>query len=484
MFFSEHYSILRTSADDWFDPILDLDTPLFIDPFLVFKDREARWRGAHGSIVAHFQQAFELLARAGCDPHSQHFRAAVRTLQFPEPAETCLGYTANSTRGSGSGKRFAGFMAGSMCDAISRGVVQLRHFEELGILEEGIGPDRISDITTTILKPELIAYTQEVAGVRGVPLVEHRVRAGAFDKQRHGFVTVRVSLPTNPVTGGPLLLVPQRFLRDLPTINSDDWWDDMRSTELRDELNLELGKRVKKKEIVALAKRHPEKVAAWVRAREAEGARPYDLARDPNGVYAWSAATSRYAREHPVELPAVTSEAEFLAVIEKIVGAFRHFVEAGGGWRLLWDGDEEKPESAIQLLFHGIAKAYCQANNIVVDREVELGRGPVDFKFSSGYRFRALLEVKKLENGRFWHGLQSQLPSYLDSDQCTAGWLLAVRFRTEGVAAERAASGPREVRRTGEELGLDLRWALVDARPKLSASRAEPPPAAGAAGAA
>ena len=55
-------------------------------------------------------------------------------------------------------------------------------------------------------------------------------------------------------------------------------------------------------------------------------------------------------------------------------------------------------------------------SGIELDREVELGRGPVDFKASSGTSARLLIEVKKLHNGRFWNGLRYQLPSYLQSD--------------------------------------------------------------------
>jgi hypothetical protein len=470
--FSEQYSVRRGRSDDWFDPVLAMDTALFVDPFLVFADAvDRRWRKAHNRIVGHFQRAFELLAGCGCDPRAQQFAAAVRMLSFPEPAETCLGYTAESTRGSGSGKGFAKVVAAAMCDAIGRGVLELRHFEELGILEEGIGPDRISDIATTILKPELIAYTQGVADAHGVPLDTHKVRAGAFDSNRNGFVSVPAQLPTNPATGGPVLLVPQRFLRDLPAINGEDWWDDMRAGELRDEMNTDLAAKLKKRDIVALAKQHPEKVAAWVAGREHANVQPYDLKRDPNGVYAWASATQHYARQNPMLLPNPAQDAEFFDVIKLVCERFRHFIEQSGGWRLLWDGEHEKPEHAVQLLFHGIAKSYCEANNIVVDREVELGRGPVDFKFSSGYRRRALLEVKKLENGKFWHGLDTQLPSYLGSDECRDGWFLVVRYRDTGVAVDRVSSLPANVKAAGEAHGVELRYVLVDARPKKSASK-------------
>jgi len=94
----------------------------------------------------------------------------------------------------------------------------------------------------------------------------------------------------------------------------------------------------------------------------------------------------------------VCAEVEDLEPFELVIEQFKRSVEEQGGWRLLWnDGNvNEKPEEAAQLLFKGIAQSYCHANDIVIDREPNLGRGPVDFKFSNGYQRRALLEVKKL----------------------------------------------------------------------------------------
>jgi DNA-binding sugar fermentation-stimulating protein len=64
---------------------------------------------------------------------------------------------------------------------------------------------------------------------------------------------------------------------------------------------------------------------------------------------------------------------------------------------LLWNENETpKSEEAAQLLFHGIVKHYCTANNVEVSPEVNIGRGPVDFKISSGHKFRTLVEVKFL----------------------------------------------------------------------------------------
>ena len=161
---------------------------------------------------------------------------------------------------------------------------------------------------------------------------------------------------------------------------------------------------------------------------------------------------------------------EFFQVIESVIEQFRLFVEEQGGWYLLWDGTKEKKEHAVQLLFRGIAKHYCEANGVVLDPEVNLGRGPVDFKFSNGYERRAHLEIKKVHSGQFWHGLEEQLPSYMMSDEVDDGWFMAVQYRDTKGQRERVLQLPNVVAAAASRHQKNLRYALVDARPKPSAS--------------
>jgi hypothetical protein len=148
------------------------------------------------------------------------------------------------------------------------------------------------------------------------------------------------------------------------------------------------------------------------------------------------------------------------------------FIEEQGGWDLLWArAGKDKPEHAAQLVFRGIAQSYCRANNISLDAEVNLGRGPVDFKFSNGYTHRAHLEVKKLHNGKFWNGLEKQLPSYMKSDEVNCGWFLAVRYKDNPQANDRIKQLPGRVSALAKAKQLDLKCVLVDARPKESASK-------------
>jgi hypothetical protein len=470
MLASVHFGLTRTAEDDWFDTILDVDTELFVDPFLIFKDGDPFWSGAHDDLIAHFNAAFMLVAEGGLNRASLQYRKAVDLLLFHEPRELCLGYTARGTRGAGSGKGFAQDMAAAITDAINRGLETPSHFEELGILRRGIGPDRISDATCTILKPRLIAYTQSIAEQHGIDTHPYRLFGSAFDEERQRFRVDTVKVPTNPVTQGPLLFVPERFLDELPTLNPEEWWSYYEAERLREDLNYEVMKKVSKETIVNAARQNTESVRAWAQAQEGQPAQPYDLERDRKGVVQWERAANEFTVSNPLVIAPATDAASFEAVIGLVIDRFRLFVEEQGGWRLLWDHMAEKEELAAQLLFYGIARNYCEANNIVISREVELGRGPVDFAFSNGYTNRAHLEVKKLHNGKFWNGLDRQLPSYMVSDAVEKGWFVAIRYREGKNWNERAAALAARVRIAAEAHGSDLRSVLIDARPKSSAS--------------
>jgi hypothetical protein len=469
---TEHFGLTRTDQDDWFDPILDYDTQLGVDPFLIFHDDQQLWADAHDELISYFNRCFLFVADGIQNVESLSYRKARDLLLFPEPKEFCLGYTRFGTAGSGGGRGTAAAIAAAMAEAINRGVHELRHFEELGILNENIGMDRISDITLTFLKPRFITYTQEVAKRHRLPLERHTLPAASYDKKRHRWRRSEVLVPTNPTNGKALLFTPERFLDDLPALNADDWWDWYETEQLKSDLNYEIMGKVSKGYIVAVARRHPDAVRQWTMEREGRRAKPYDLSKDKKGVWQWDRATTAFTRREPISIEPPTTDDEFYAVIGQLLDQYGLFVSEQGGWRLLWNDDgSEKNEEAAQLIFYGMSRNYCRVNNVVVDREVELGRGPVDFKFSNGYSRRALLEIKKLHNGKFWNGLRQQLPSYMNSDDCNDGWFVAIRYLDAGVSEKRWRELPSEVDQVANELGLRLRTVRIDGRRKPSASK-------------
>ena|SRR6266567_4271554 len=243
---------------------------------------------------------------------------------------------------------------------------------------------------------------------------------------------------------------------------ADDWWTYYENEQLRTDLNYEILRHVDKATIVAKARDHPELVRKWTLDRERNPAAPYDLVNDPKGAWQWDEATQQFASTNPLQLPPARSARDFAEVIALVIRQFR---DSSGN---------DKPEHAVQLLFRGIAQHYCKANNISLDPEVNLGRGPVDFKFSNGYSHRTHLEIKKLHNGKFWNGLEEQLPSYMKSDEVSQGWFLAVRYRSNKSAQNRVEELDRRVAKLAAAKHLDLRYGVVDARPRNQPRSSEP----------
>ena len=470
MRFSEAFNIVRTDIDDWFDPDLSIDTPLFVDPIMLLQS-SPHWTKAHEELVRHFCHCYPLVAKSSSQT-SNSARVAQRLLTFPEPSEFCLGYTTSGTAGSGSGRGFAKSLTDAIDAAIHAGLSDPTHIEELGILNEGFGADRISDATCNVLKKHFIEYTQEVCRRHNVTMDTHKVRNVGADLSLDRWIDEDVSLPTNPLNCKPIILVPDRFLNALPTLNADAWFRSNFNADLRADLDISIGRSVPKSQVVAIARRNPDRVRRWIEQQAAcDSLKGYDFDRDPLGVVQFDGPPAAFALANPIDRTPPADQAELSELVADILGNFKTFIEEQRGWELLWNtGDSEKPESAVQLLFLGMTRYYLAQFDVEVDREVELGRGPVDFKLSCGTSKKLLIEIKKVHNGKFWNGLEAQLASYMTSDGAGEGWFVAVRYRDNKTSERRVKELPERVRALNNGL-KHFKYFVIDARPKLSASK-------------
>jgi hypothetical protein len=301
--FSEHFEIERSEADDWFDPVLTADTQLFVDPFRIYVDHDPRWQGAHAKLADFFNMVLELVARSGLNRSSAHWRAAERLLTFPEPPEFCLGY-AVTPFGTGTGEGFGAQMLEAAALAVREGLRDLRHFEELTLFAEGVQEDRISDIVCNVLKSDFVAYTHEVADRHNIDLEMVPITHARWDRQHELWIDQTELLPRNRAWLRPrfgVILVPARFLRQLPTATPEEFWDyswQYHSSQIRDQFNYDLGKNVARRTIVSLARAHPRLADAYMEHLEETGAKPaYDFEEDPQGEVRWYDAGFQLAAE-------------------------------------------------------------------------------------------------------------------------------------------------------------------------------------------
>lgn len=261
MKFSEHFDINVEKDDDWFDLLLNVDAKLFIDPFLIYSAEDSEFVGSHDEVISFFNEVFELIARSQGREESVLWKKALGLLLFPEAEEFKLGYAGEGKPGAGSGRGFAKVIAEALYEAISAGVEELTHFEEVGILREGIGADRISDITATILRGRFVEYTARISIDKGIPTKEFAYQRGVYDPKLNRWSELRCSLPVNPYDNLPILLAPQKYIRDLPTISAADFWNycyDNENDLLRTDFSYDITRNVDKKTIVNFARKHPD----------------------------------------------------------------------------------------------------------------------------------------------------------------------------------------------------------------------------------
>ena len=162
MLFSEAVNITVCDTDTWFDPILSVDTKLFIDPFLLYEFEFDEFVGSHEEVVGFFNFAFQALAQHLATESVHQKSIAQNMLVFPEIDWLCLGYSASGTKGAGSGKGFAALIVDSILETIKLGKTSVEHFEEVSLLNEGFGADRISDTVANILIKRFCLYTKRI----------------------------------------------------------------------------------------------------------------------------------------------------------------------------------------------------------------------------------------------------------------------------------------------------------------------------------
>ncbi len=269
---------------DFVIPRVGVDVPLGIDPFLLFKSRDPEFQHLHNILLRLFEEGLEAMRNGKSSTASHLFR-------FPEVPEIGLGYTQKGKRGSGLGSFLSELILETLRNSpamLERGV---RHIEELQLVSVGIGPDRVSDMTASIIKGFLIEYTQKQCSIWGIPMTAGVPISHVFDATQSEWMDGYFDLPLSPHDNAPILLVPRRIVRVLPWINYDDFVKLEFAAYLRAKTVKGRMAGVAKKDIIAVSRKEMERVDQYIRVKEetAIEAQPTSLTDEPDGVAAEAA---------------------------------------------------------------------------------------------------------------------------------------------------------------------------------------------------
>jgi hypothetical protein len=213
---NDYYGLPFTQEEvDFAIPFLDDDIPLYVDPFLLWKSPSQQDNGLHLGVISSINY-FGRLSREG-----KLAEAVAALVNISECREVGLGSAANKA-GHRIGKETAEEIL-SLFQSIPQ-IIQggLAHVEEIQLFVDQISRDRISDITCSLVKSHLIDYTIDQCQRWDIPSSPTRIEL--FDHRSQKFITETISLPANPLTAVPILLVPKRWLRYVPWINFDDYF--------------------------------------------------------------------------------------------------------------------------------------------------------------------------------------------------------------------------------------------------------------------
>lgn len=486
MRFSEHFDIEWTEpADDWFDVLVDTDTPLFVDPFLIWEEAGGFWGSAHGFLIDFFDIVFDLIGESGGNFNHAAWRQASNLLLFPEPAEFRLGVTEGSPLGSGSGRGLQEDMLTGIRTASAVGMTRIAHIETIALFQGGMGVDRISDAVCNVLKPYFIKYTKAIVERHRIPTELQTIKNAAWSARFRKWVDEKHALPVTEIEVArrgrtrvvrlPVLLVPQRFLRDIPVADSNKFWSwswaEM-GNQLRGDFNFDVASKVARQTKARMARENPDAVALYLSSVEALPKEPYPIAEDPKLLVTWYERGAEIIDLRPSAkwTSAEESEGTFLEFIETVIEEYRHNVE-NDSWRLLWISGRGAPERNAQVLFRSVVIHYCKANDVDLTGESNAGRGPVDFKFSKGWKARALVEIKLARNSRFWEGLLAQTPTYQIAEGVRVAFFVAIAYKEDEMSLEFQEKLRRAARLVSAERGVVVKTVLVDATQKKSASK-------------
>lgn len=215
---SEHFGLGRTQPSlEFVDVDIDGDTRVYVDPRAV-RYIESDWSRECVSLLQNFFDTVLQAIRSGRDTDARRLLSSLS-----EPNETHLGLSRGRAQGRGMGSELArlAWSSISRSRAVSSGLIE--DLEDTALFVEGIGFDIVSDITTNIIRSQLIKFTQDAAAYYGIPLTNNVGSGQLWDRQGRRWTQTYASLPMTPP--GPLVLVPKSIVRRNQTFDPGEYYN-------------------------------------------------------------------------------------------------------------------------------------------------------------------------------------------------------------------------------------------------------------------
>lgn len=214
--FSDHYNLTLSQPElDFVNIDLNADLPVYVDPFAISLNEDELSLECNNAIVDFFQGAITAITAGDTTCAERMLR------NLSEPNETHLGVSSGPPQGRGVSGKQAFDLYQSLAASKAAKIGLISELSECDLFIDGIGPDKISDMTTNIIREFLIIYTQNQCNLHNIPLIGTTPSGFVWNKNRGIWSEKYTQLPR--YNNQKILLVPKCFVRRKLSLNSQDY---------------------------------------------------------------------------------------------------------------------------------------------------------------------------------------------------------------------------------------------------------------------
>jgi hypothetical protein len=215
--FSAYFGLGMTQRElDFVDINTDHDTPVYVDPYAIEIRNDIWSASASENIRSFFQEVLRSLRERDTS------RAENLMSHFREPAETFLGVSRGTPKGRGVGAIQARQLIHAIKHSNAFITGLLSDLSEMALYVEGVDRDKVSDLTTNIIRFLLVEYTQQQCELYDIPTERYNGPAG-WNTNRNNWEARYVQLPY--MNQKPVLLVPKYIVRRRLSLDSQEFYN-------------------------------------------------------------------------------------------------------------------------------------------------------------------------------------------------------------------------------------------------------------------
>ena len=430
--YSEYIGYNYTGTEEWFNPQVEWDTLLFIDPMLLKNTSIDEFKHSYKKLVEFFSKAIVKL--------ESNIPESLKNsmVQFDEVREANLGFSYDSNIGSGLTGKTSISVLNNINRFIKKGLFGVENFLEISLFDKNVSGDRITDMIINITKNDFIHYSCRIAKENSFPTKKFKL------KQEYNFEEMRwnyglIDIPYIINENGkeiPVLLIPKEFLVTTLYFDEDNFmsWiyhNDMNYVKNVFDYNLKSDIDKNKKKIMEdiIENNRAEILNKFLDDGKVYTA--YDLSEDKenvNNIYELAYQFYNDNKDYLLNKKDDNSVMPVKMVAEILIQYLQMVVKDKKGYVfLMTNGNKFISEPKISKFVHILFESRIKdaGFNVDISPETNAGNGPVDFKISRGDD-KILIENKISSNTKLLECIDEnkQIHTYLKQEECKDAYLV------------------------------------------------------------